>query len=74
MLPQNYKQEDVTSSLSSDGILSITVAAPPAIKSGTDELRSVPIQPVGPKKESIQTGMKSDDQQTPSSPKIEQMN
>lgn len=73
MLPQNFKQEDVTSSLSSDGILSISATAPPpAIKSGNDELRSVPIQSVGPKKESIQTG-NSDDQQT-SSPKIEQMN
>jgi hypothetical protein len=74
MLPANYKQEDVTSSLSSDGILTISASAPPAIKSGTDELRSVPIQPVGPKKESIQTGTKSDDQQNSSSPKIEQLN
>lgn len=70
MLPANYKQEDVTSSLSSDGILSITASAPPAIKSGDDQLRSVPIQSVGPKKDSIQPAAGNADDQ----PKIEQLN
>lgn len=73
-LPASFKQEDVKSSLSSDGILTITAAAPPpAVKSGEEQLRSVPIQPVGPKKEEIHAAASSvtgvDDQ-----PKIEQLN
>lgn len=67
-LPANYKQENVASTLSSDGILSISVAMPQIEQQAPNQdLRSVKIQSVGPQKESI----KSDDA---SQPKIEQMN
>lgn len=66
MIPQNFKQENISSTLSSDGILSIS-AVNPAVLPQTNELRSVPITHVGPQKESVQN--KSDDQ-----PKIEQVN
>lgn len=72
MLPSNYKQEDVTSSLSSDGILSITAAAPAPSLHSDDQLRSVPIQSVGPKKESIQAAAAAGNPED--QPKIEQLN
>lgn len=69
MIPQNYKQENVSSTLSSDGILTIS-AVNPAVQSNSQDMRHVPITPVGPQKETIQG--KADDQT--SQPKIEQVN
>jgi Hsp20/alpha crystallin family len=65
MLPQNFKQENVTSTLSSDGILTISAACP-VVQAPSQDMRSVPITSVGPQKESVQA--KSDE------PKIEQVN
>lgn len=64
MIPPTYKQENVNSTLSSDGILTISAVAP-AIQASSPEMRSVPITSVGPQKDSV----KSED-----SPKIEQVN
>lgn len=68
LLPPNYKQETVSSTLSSDGILTIS-AVNPAIQAGpTDDLRTVKITSVGPQKESV----KADE--PASKPTIEQVN
>lgn len=67
MIPQNFKQDNVSSTLSSDGILTISAACP-AVQSNPEDLRSVPITSVGPQKESVQ-GKPEQDQ-----PKIEQIN
>lgn len=69
-IPANYKQENVSSTLSSDGILSIS-AILPAIQPPSNEMRAVPITPVGPQKESVQS--KTEDNAS-SQPKIEQVN
>lgn len=69
MIPANYKQENVSSTLSSDGILSIS-AVMPAFQPPSQDMRSVPITPVGPQKESVQS--KTEDAAT--QPKIEQVN
>lgn len=67
LLPPNYKQDTVASTLSSDGIL--TISAVPAIQAGpTDDLRTVKITSVGPQKESV----KADE--SASKPTIEQVN
>lgn len=70
LIPQNYKQENVSSTLSSDGILTISAAAPPAVTSTPNEdMRSVKITSVGPQKESVQGKAEETSQ-----PKIEQVN
>lgn len=69
MLPQNYKQDSVTSTLSSDGILTISVASPEALPQGNQE-RAVPITPVGPSRPENQAVTQESQQQT----KIEQVN
>lgn len=67
LLPPNYKQDTVSSTLSSDGILTIS-AVNPAIQGQTDDLRNVRITSVGPQKE----GVKADE--SSSKPTIEQVN
>lgn len=65
-LPSGYKGEDVVSSLSSDGILSIKCAAPAATVENTDE-RQVPIKQTGrPSPASAKdTEEKTDGKETP---------
>lgn len=65
-IPPNYKQENVKSTLSSDGLLTVSAAAP-AIQQSSPEMRSVPITSVGPQKETVQD-------KSEQSPKIEQVN
>lgn len=68
LLPPNYKQDSVGSTLSSDGIL--TISAAQAIEQPpSDELKSVRIQSVGPQKDSV-----TDKSGDASKPKIEQVN
>ncbi|CRL00023.1 CLUMA_CG013311, isoform A [Clunio marinus] len=69
IIPPNYKQENVSSTLSSDGILTIT-ATNPATQASSQDMRSVPVVPVGPQKEASQS---KTEEQT-SQPKIEQVN
>ncbi|KAG5677480.1 hypothetical protein PVAND_007238 [Polypedilum vanderplanki] len=67
MLPSNYKSDNVTSTLSSDGIL--TISAIPPEPQPINQERSVPITHVGPSRvESTQTSTQE------SQPKIEQVN
>lgn len=68
LIPANFKQENVGSTLSSDGIL--TISAAPAVQApSNDELRSVKITSVGPQKDSVQGKPEETSQ-----PKIEQVN
>ncbi|EDW18172.1 heat shock protein 22 [Drosophila mojavensis] len=46
-LPEGYEAEKTTSSLSSDGVLTISVPNPPAVEAALQE-RIVPIQQTGP--------------------------
>ena len=69
LIPQNFKQENVASSLSSDGILTISAAAPAIQATPNDELRSVKITSVGPQKDSVQGKPEETSQ-----PKIEHVN
>lgn len=57
-LPMGFKVEDVTSSLSSDGVLSVKCPNPPAIE-GTNQ-RQVEIQQTGPAKTSIKSNEEKD--------------
>lgn len=68
-LPPNYKQDSVTSTLSSDGILTISVVAPEALPPSNQE-RNVTITPVGPSRTENQPVTQDQQQQT----KIEQVN
>jgi hypothetical protein len=70
LLPQNYKPDNVSSTLSSDGLLTIC-AVNPAIQGPKEDFRSVPISHVGPQKESVQN--KTEEEKT-TQPKIEQVN
>lgn len=67
LLPPNYKPDSVQSTLSSDGILTVTATAPEALPPQNQE-RSVQITHVGPSRPENQSV--SQDQQ----PKIEQVN
>lgn len=67
LLPPNYKPDAVQSTLSSDGILTVTASAPEALPPQNQE-RSVTITHVGPSRQENQSV--SQDQQ----PKIEQVN
>ena len=67
-LPQNYKADSVTSTLSSDGILTISVAQPEALPPSNQE-RPVTITHVGPSRPENQA-VTQEAQQT----KIEQVN
>lgn len=67
-LPPNYKPDSVTSTLSSDGILTISAVTPEALPPSNQE-RTVTITPVGPSR----TESVSQDQQQ-QQPKIEQVN
>jgi crystallin alpha B len=67
LLPSNYKPDAVQSTLSSDGILTVTATAPEILPQQNQE-RSVPITHVGPSRQENQSV--SQDQQ----PKIEQVN
>ena len=53
-IPPNYKQENVTSTLSSDGLLTVSAVAPAIQQETQQEMRSVKIASVGPQKESLQ--------------------
>lgn len=66
-----HRAEDVVSTLSSDGIL--TISAPSNDSPPPAQDRSVPITHVGPSRQEAATTAKIDDQST-SQPKIEQMN
>lgn len=55
-LPKDFKIEDVTSSLSSDGVLSIKCPKPPAIEGANQ--REIEIQQTGPAKMSIKSNEK----------------
>lgn len=68
MIPQNFKQENVSSTLSSDGILTISAAAPAIQSTPNEDLRSVKITSVGPQKDS------GPQKEETSQPKIEQVN
>lgn len=68
-LPENYKQDSVTSTLSSDGILTISVAAPEPLTQSNEE-RAVPIVAVGPSRTETQAVSHEKTNQT----KIEQVN
>lgn len=50
-LPSGFKPEDTTSSLSSDGVLTIKCPRPPAIEGSN--IRHIQIQQTGPAKQSI---------------------
>lgn len=67
MLPPNYKPDAVQSTLSSDGILTVTAIAPEVLPPQNQE-RSVPITHIGPSRPESQPC--SQEQQ----PKIEQVN
>lgn len=69
LIPQNFKQENVSSTLSSDGILTISAASPAIQSTPNEDLRSVKITSVGPQKESVQGKAEETSQ-----PKIEQIN
>ncbi|CAO1430300.1 unnamed protein product [Diamesa tonsa] len=71
MLPSGHRAEDVVSTLSSDGIL--TISAPSNDTPPPAQDRSVPITHVGPSRQEATQQTKIDDQST-SQPKIEQMN
>lgn len=74
MIPQNFKQENVSSTLSSDGILTISAAAPAIQSTPNEDLRSVKITSVGPQKDSVQGKAGKQVQEETSQPKIEQVN
>ncbi|XP_055308285.1 heat shock protein 23-like [Sitodiplosis mosellana] len=59
-LPKGFNIEDVTSSLSSDGVLSIKCPNPPAIEGSN--VRQIEIQQTGPAKQSIKSNEEKKDE------------